>query len=184
MKNIRSKTKTDILNELMRQSLKSNNETFINKGNNKEYKNKKSGIGFINNNNSDFIYHNNEINTDVLQKNKKAYEIANYSNLANSQFSNNYESVQTSIEIKLHNYDSERNNQHRKPNNQSNEALHQDDFETDVEFRDSGFKDRKLGIHGSKYLVKEKLFESSMGDNSINESTGMKSKNNVFKSKK
>ena len=95
--------------------------------------------------------------------------------------SNNYDSVQKSIETKLHNYDNERNNQHRKPNNQSNDALHQDDFETDAEFRESGFKDRKLGIHGSKYLVKEKLFESGMGDNSINESTGFKLKNNIFK---
>ena len=74
----------------------------------------------------------------------------------------------------------QQNNQHRKPNHQSNDALHQDDFETDAEFKESGQKDRRLGIHGSKYLFREKQYENSMVDNSINDNTGFKSKNNIY----
>ena len=177
--NQKQKVKDDILSELLRQSIKSNNENFINKGNNKEYQNKKSTINFINNNNSEFIYHNNEINKNFLQLNDNTYEVINYSQLA-SQFTNNYESVQTSIETQLQNFNNEQNNQHRKPNHQSNDALHQDDFETDAEFKESGQKDRRLGIHGSKYLFREKQYETSMVDNSINDNTGFKSKNNIY----
>ena len=179
LSNQKQKVKDDILSELLRQSIKSNNENFINKGNNKEYQNKKSTINLLNNNNSEFIYHNNEINKNFLQLNDNTYEVINYSQLA-SQFTNNYKSVLTSIETKLQNFNNEKNNQHRKPNHQSNDALHQDDFETDAEFKESGQKDRRLGIHGSKYLFREKQYETSIVDNSLNDNTGFKSKNNIY----
>lgn len=180
LSNQKQRVKDDILSELSRQSIKSNNENFINKGNNKEYQNKKSNIKVIDKNNSEFIFHNNELNKNSLQINNKAYEVINYSKIT-SQFTNNYDSVQKTIETKLQNYNNEKNTQHRKPNHQSNDALHQDDFETDAEFKESGFKDRKLGIHGSKYLFREKQYENGMGDNSLNDNTGFKSKNNIFK---
>ena len=168
LSNQKQKVKDDILSELLRQSIKSNNENFINKGNNKEYQNKKSKINLLNNKNSEFIFYNNEINKNHLQTNDNNYEVINYSKIA-SQFTNNYDSVQTSIEKKLQNFNNEQNNQHRKPNHQSNDALHQDDFETDAEFKESGQKDRRLGIHGSKYLFREKQYENSMSDNSLND---------------
>jgi len=180
LSNQKQKVKDDILSELLRQSIKSNNENFINKGNNKEYQNKKSTINLLNNKNSEFIFYNNEINKNYIQTNDNNYEVINYSKIA-SQFTNNYDSVQTSIETKLQNFNNEQNNQHRKPNHQSNDALHQDDFETDAEFKESGQKDRRLGIHGSKYLFREKQYENSMSDNSLNDNTGFKSKNNIFK---
>lgn len=168
-KNIKSKLKDNIINELLFESIKTNNENIINKGNNKEQYIKKSNIKVLNNDNNLFIYNNNLINKDKLQSNNNKYEIFNYSNKL-SDFSNNYDSVKKSLENKLNKYDNEKKNQHRKPNNQSNDALHQDDFETDAEFTESGLKDRRMGIHGSKYLFKEKEYESKMGDNSINES--------------
>lgn len=180
LSNQKQKVKDDILSELLRQSIKSNNENFINKGNNKEYQNKKSTINLLNNKNSEFIFYNNEINKNHLQTNDNNYEVINYSKIA-PQFTNNYDSVQTSIEKKLQNFNNEQNNQHRKPNHQSNDALHQDDFETDAEFKESGQKDRRLGIHGSKYLFREKQYENSMSDNSLNDNAGFKSKNNIFK---
>ena len=85
---------------------------------------------------------------------------------------------------KLQNFNNEQINHHRKPNHQSNDALHTDDFENDIIFTDSGSKDRKLGIHGSKYLFREKRTEQSMIDNSINDNSGFKLKNNIFRSKK
>lgn len=168
-KNIKSKLKDNIINELLFESIKTNNENIINKGNNKEQYIKKSNIKVLNNDNNLFIYNNNLINKDKLQSNNNKYEIFNYSNKL-SDFSNNYDSVKKSLENKLNKYDNEKKNQHRKPNNQSNDALHQDDFETDAEFTESGLKDRRMGIHGSKYLFKEKEYESKMGDNSINDS--------------
>ncbi len=174
--NLKNKNKDDIINELFHQSIKSNNETFLNKGNNKENSNKLSNIKVLKNNNNEFIYYNNEINKDKLNKtNNSNVEIFNYSKIT-PQYSNNYDSVKQSKENKLNNYD-ERNNQHRKPNNQSNDALHTDDFETDTKFKESDQKDRKMGIYGSKYLFRKKEYENSMNsENSINESSSLLSR--------
>jgi|LauGreDrversion4_2_1035121.scaffolds.fasta_scaffold02290_8 hypothetical protein len=181
--NPKQQTKDILLTEILRQVVKSNNENFLNKGNNKEDNNKASKISFLKNINSEFLYNNNDIDKNSIQKNNNTYEIMNYSNIA-SQFTNNYDSVQTSIENKLQNFNNEQINHHRKPNHQSNDALHTDDFENDIIFTDSGSKDRKLGIHGSKYLFREKRTEQSMIDNSINDNSGFKLKNNIFRSKK
>lgn len=178
--NQKQRVKDDILSELARESIRSNNESFINKGNNKEYQNKKSNINVLTNNNSEFIYNNNEINKNSIQLNDKTYEVFNYSQVS-SQFTNNYDSVQQTVETRLQNYNNEQNNQHRKPNFQSNDALHQDDFETDADFTESGQKDRRLGIFGSKYLFREKQYENSMNDASINDNTGLITKNNIFR---
>ena len=169
-----------MINELLYQSIKSNNENYLNKGNNKEKVNNKSTIHLLNQNNTDFQYHNNLVNDYQLNQNKNNYEIFNYSTKI-KEFKNNYDSAKNSIEKKLHNYDNEKNNQHRKPNSQSNDALHQDDFETDGDFRESGFKDRKIGMFGNKYMFNKKEYETDMNDSSINESTNLLSKSNYFK---
>ncbi len=168
--NNKVKDKNDILNVIFRQSIKSNNDNFINKGNNKEINNKSSNIQLVNSNNSEFIYNNSEINKNTLQKNNNNYEIINYTKLI-TQANNNYDSVKSSLENKLNNFNNEIHNQHRKPNNISNDALHADDFDTDADFTESGFKDRKMGLMGSKYTFNNKQYESSMGDTSINESS-------------
>lgn len=173
--NQKQKLKNDIISEIQMQSIKSNNETFINKGNNKESGNKKSGISMLSNNNSEFIYHNNEVNKDTIQSNNNDYTIINYSTLA-PQFVNNYESTQQSIETQLQNVNNEKDNQHRKPNNQSNDALHQDNFENDMEFNESGFKLKKNGIYGSKYTARDIKYENSMGDTTINDISGFNNK--------
>lgn len=178
--NIKAKDKVDIINELLYQSIKSNNENYLNKGNNKEKFNNKSTINLLNNNNTDFQYYNNLVNNDKLNQNNNNYEIFNYSSKI-AEYKNNYDSAKNTIEQKLHNYDNEKNNQHRKPNNQSNDALHQDNFETDGDFRESGFKDRRMGIFGNKYMFKKKEYEEDINDSSINESTNLLSKSNYFK---
>jgi len=182
-RNIKSKQKNDLINELLFQSIKSNNENIINKGNNKEIKNIKSNIKYLTSNNNEFKYHNNEINKDKLNNNLRTYEIINYSNKIPT-IENNYESVKSSLENKLHNYDNEKNNQHRKPNNQSNDSLHQDDFETDAEFTESGQKDRRMGIFGSKYMFNKKEYETDMNDTSLNDSTSLSYKNSYKNSYK
>ena len=178
--NNKIKDKEDILNVILRQSIFSNNQTFIDKGNNKYNNNKLSKISFINNNNSEFLYHNNEVNNDQIQKNSNIYEVANYSNMF-KDINNNYKTVKDSIENKLNSYDNEKNNQHRKPNNQSNDALHTDDFDTDAEFKDSGSKDRRNGIMGSKYMFNKKEYENGINeDNNINDMSNIKKKTNFF----
>ena len=174
--NYKTKQKNDLINELLFQSIKSNNENFINKGNNKERQNTKSNIKYLKTNNNEFIYQNNEINKDKLNNNLKTYEVMNYSTKI-STVENNYDSVKNSLEKKLNNYDNEKNNQHRKPNVQSNDALHKDDFETDAEFKESGQKDRRMGIFGSKYMFNKKEYEEDMNDTTINDVTGLSYKN-------
>ncbi len=182
LNNIKNKDKNDILNVIFRQSIMSNNDSFMNKGNNKQINNKQSTVKFLNNNNSDFIYYNSEVNNDQLQKNNENYTIANYSNMI-KQINNNYNYVKDSLENKLNSYDNEKNNHHRKPNNQSNDALHSDDFDIDSEFKDSGYKDRRNGIMGSKYLFNKKEYESSMNDDNINDAstTGSRSYKKFYK---
>lgn len=175
------KDKNDILNEILYKSLKSNNLNNLNKGNNKEFINKKSNITMINNNNSEFLYKNNDINNDKLQKNNKTYEILNYATIAPSYFTNNYDSVQSSLEKKINSYDLEKYNHHRKPNNNSNEVLNSNHYENDMSFKESGFKNRKNGIFGSKYNFKDKDYETNMVDGSLNDVTSFKFKNNIFK---
>jgi hypothetical protein len=178
--NNRVKDKEDILNVILRQSIKSNNESFIEKGNNKQSNNKQSKISFINNNNSEFLYNNNELNNDYIQKNSNNYEVANYSNIF-KDINNNYKTVKDSIENKLNSYDNEKNNQHRKPNNQSNDALHANDFDIDGEFNDSGYKDRKNGFIGSKYMFNKKEYENGMDDEqNINDMSNIKKKSNFI----
>ncbi len=178
--NIKSKDKIDIINEIFYKIHTSNNESFLNKGNNKQLHNNKSSTKLLNKDNNIFIYFNNLLNNDKLQKNNNKYEVINYSNKI-SKFSNNYDSVKNSFENKLNNYDNEKNNQHRKPNNQSNDALHHDDFEVDGDFNESGFKTRKMGIMGTKYNYNQKVYENDMNsDNNINDLTNLKTKNNQF----
>jgi hypothetical protein len=177
--NTKCKNKNDIINELLYQSIKSNNDHYLTKGNNKDTNNNKSGIKYLKSNLNEFKYHNNLINNDKLNKNNNNYEIFNYSSKI-KDYKNNYNSVKNTQEKKLHHYDNEKNNQHRKPNNQSNDALHQDDFDIDGEFNESGYKDRNMGIHGSKYLFNKKEYESNMNDSSINESTNLSLKKNHF----
>jgi len=174
--NKKSKDKKDIINELFYQSIKSNNDKYLNKGNNKDISNNKSNIKMLKANKNEFQYNNNLVNNDKLNKNNNNYEIINYSNKI-KDYKNNYDSVKNTIETKLHNYENEKNNQHRIPNMQSNDALHQDDFEVDGEFNESGYKDRNMGIFGSKYLFNKKEYETDMNDSSINESTNLVLKN-------
>lgn len=168
--NQKNKLKDDIINELLFESVKSEKNNILEKGNNKEHFNNKSNIKILNNDNNMFLYNNNLINNDKLQQNNNKFEVFNYSNKM-PEYSNNFDNVKTSLENKLNNYDIERFSQHRKPNNQSNDALHTDDFDYDGKFEESGQKDRRMGIHGSKYLFREKVLEPSMNSyNSINDS--------------
>ncbi len=168
-KNNKFLSKNDIINEILYNSIQSNNKTFLDKGNNKEYKNKKSNIKTLLNNNSEFLYSNNDINNNKLNKNDSNYEIINYKMILPKD-SNTIENIIISLDEKIQSYDKEKNNQHRRPNNQSNDALHQDDFEVDADFNESGYKDRKTGKIGTKYLFSKKEYEDNINDNSINDS--------------
>ncbi len=182
--NIKSKNKSDIINEIFYQIQQSNNDSFLTKGNNKEQFNNKSTIKLLNTNNNEFKYNNNLLNDSKLNQNNNNYEVINYSTKI-SQFTNNYDSAKQSIETKLHNYDNEKNNQHRKPNNQSNDTLHAEDFEIDGDFNESGFKTRKMGIMGTKYNYNQKVYENDMNsDENINDITNLKKKSNFFSIKK
>jgi hypothetical protein len=168
-----SKTKNDIFNEILYKTIISTNQLNKSNTNNQINKLKKSNITVLSNNNSEFIYNNSLINDKALQQNNNSYEIINYKNMT-ANMTNNYDSVLKSQENKLNKYIDAIANHHRKPNVQSNDALHADDFETDTDFNTSGFKDRKTGFIGSKYMFNKKEYEKE--ENTINDSTNLKMK--------
>jgi len=163
---------TSLLTDILQKSIMSNNDGFLNKGNNKESINNK--VRNINNDHllSKFIQQSVEVNKDVLNKSNNNYEIYNYKSKL-PELANNYVNDKTSIEKKLYSYDNE-----KKLNNISSKIGYEIktimDFENDAEYATSGTVSSAagtVGSIGSKYLNNKKEYESSiLDDNNVNDS--------------
>ena len=172
--NITQKDKKDIFVDLLHQTLLSQKDNIQEKGNNKESNNIKGKSTKNDELQSKFIFNNSLLNKDRINNNNKIYEVFKYSNKLPEYKSNNetkFVSGKTGAETKLNTYDNEKNSQHRKPNNQSNDALKPEHFENDMRFKSSGEKDRKTGKMGKKYLFTNKEYETYIDeDDNINDS--------------
>jgi hypothetical protein len=171
MSNKTIKDKKELLTDILIQSIKSDNQTYLNKGNNKSLNNQTQNIKLKNNNNSKFIYNNADVNKKIINVHDNIYEVHQYSSKLPERH-NTYNNDKDNQEKKLQNYNNEKIMHERKPNNQSNDTLNTSDFENDMKFNESGFKDRKTGKMGSKYMFKQKEYESDNEDN-VNDSNNI-----------
>lgn len=165
MANYTQKDKKDLFLDLLYQSLLSQKNNILEKGNNKEVSNITGKSTKDDALQSKFIYDNVLLNKNQLNQHNNIYEVYKYSNKLPEYNNNiNYDNTKNTKEIQLHSYDNEKNSQHRKPNNQSNDTLNPEIFENDTEFKSSGEKDRKTGNIGHKYMFNNKEYETDMND--------------------
>ena len=165
MANYTQKEKKDLFLDLLYQSLLSQKNNILEKGNNKEVSNITGKSTKGDTLQSKFIYDNVLLNKNQLNQHNNIYEVYKYSNKLPEYYNNiNYDNTKNTKEIQLHSYDNEKNSQHRKPNNQSNDTLNPEIFENDTEFKSSGEKDRKTGNIGHKYMFNNKEYETDMND--------------------
>lgn len=167
------KNKKDIMTDILRKSLTTNNISYLNKGNNKLVNIQKSRNTNNDKNQSKFILTTNIINDDQLNKTKN-YEVINYKLAINKDNFDNYTNVKTGIDSTIYNIDNEKELEQRNIGPQNNDSLSSDDFITDTEFSNSGENNMAagtVGIMGNKYMFNKKEYESSILDNSINDST-------------
>jgi len=172
MSNYTQKEKKDLFLELLYQSLLSQKNNILEKGNNKEVSNITGKSTKNDNLQSKFIYDNSLLNQKQLNQHNNIYEVYKYSNKL-PEYNNHisYDNTKNTKEIQLYHCDNEKNSQHRKPNNQSNDKLNPDIFENDTEFKISGEKDRKNGNIGHKYMFNNKEYETYIDDDdNINDS--------------
>ena len=163
--NYTQKDKKDLFLDLLYQSLLSQKNNILEKGNNKEVSNITGKSTKDDTLQSKFIYDNALLNKNQLNQHNNIYEVYKYSNKLPEYNNNiNYDNTKNTKEIQLHSYDNEKNSQHRKPNNQSNDTLNPEIFENDAEFKSSGEKDRKTGNIGHKYMFNNKEYETDMND--------------------
>jgi len=169
---VSTKKNTSLLTDILRKTIKSNNENFISKGNNKENIINKSRN--IDNDEllSKFLQKSVEVNRDVLNKSKGSYEIYNYK-AKQPELYNNFNNDKLSIENKLYNHDNEK----RLDNVEKQfkyEIKNTNDFETDINYAKSGAVSSAAGTvgnMGTKYMVDKKEYESSiLEDDNINDS--------------
>lgn len=177
MFNNSNKNKKDIFLDLLYQTQLSQKDNIQDKGNNKEVNNI-SGKSTSNDElQSKFIYENSLLNDKQINPTNNVYEVYHYSTKIPEHVENNsiqYAIGKTSSEVKIQNYDNEKNGQHRKPNNQSNDALKPDNFENDMTFNTSGEKDRRTGNIGHKYLFRSKEYETFIDEeDNINDSSNL-----------
>lgn len=156
--------KNKIISDVLFKNELSNNQKYLEKGNNKELNNKISNLNLLNNENSKYLYNNNEINDKSISKFKDGIQIYKYSNIKPSIVNMNTNGNKVLENKIIGKNNTETYTMLKSVNLQSPEIKQVTDFETDSEFKDSGFKSRTNGIMGSKYQFKEKEFEKNEFD--------------------
>lgn len=170
--NTKSRDNKELLTDILRKSIASNNTNYLDKGNNKVLSNNTSAD--INNvmQQSKFLYTNSDINKDVLNKAKEDFEVFNYKTRQPELFST-YENDKSSIERVLQATDKEKLLEQRNLGPQQSEIQKAENFEIDTDFSKSGEVNMAAGTvgnMGSKYMFKDKQYESSISEsNNIND---------------
>lgn len=167
------KDKKDLITDILRKSLMSNNSSFLNKGNNKSININKSRNTADDANQSKFILTSNIVNNDQLNKTKN-YEVMNYKLAIKQDTFDNYNNVKSGIDSTIYVIDNEKQLEQRHIGPQNNDPLSSDNFITDTEFSNSGTNTMAagtVGVMGNKYMFNKKEYESSILDTSINDST-------------
>ncbi len=164
--NITVRDKKELLTDILRKSITSNNTNYLNKGNNKSLFNNKSRNISEGMQSSKFLFKNSEINTNVLNKKKEDFEIFNYKTKQPELFSS-YKNDKSSIEKTLSATDKEKMLEQRNIGPQQSEIQKAENFENDTDFSKSGevsMAAGTVGNMGSKYMFKDKEYEDSISE--------------------
>ena len=169
--NTKSQNQKELLTDILRKSIASNNTNYLDKGNNKSLSNNTSRDTSNDVQQSKFIYNNSEINKNILNKPKENFEVFNYKTKQPELFST-YKIDKSGVEKTLSATDKEKMLEQRTLGNQQSEIQKAEDFENDTDFSKSGevsMAAGTVGNMGSKYMFKDKEYEDSILDNSIND---------------
>jgi len=172
-KNKETYSKKELMTDILRKSLYSNKKTYLSKGNNKSIFNNKLRDNKNDMSQSLFIYKNNIINTDKLNKTDN-YQTMNYKTSALLDTFDNYNNVKTGIDSNIIEFNNEKELEQRNIGPQQNDNLSPDDFLTDTDFFESGATSKlagSVGIMGSKYLSNQQEYETSPFNNNANDSS-------------
>ena len=171
--NYKIKDKKDLITDILHKSVISNNDSFLNKGNNKSnFINKPRNVA-NDINQSKFILTTNIVNEDRLNK-TKAYEVINYKAAIYQDNFDKYNNVKSGIDTTINVLDNEKQLEQRTTGTQQNDTLTTEHYNTDTEFFNSGINNMAagtVGVMGNKYMFNKKEYENSILDTSINDST-------------
>ena len=170
--NFSNKAKKEIITNALRNSLMSNNNTFLNKGNNKTLFNSNIRNTTKDANTSQFIMANSEINTNRLNKTKN-FEVMNNLSAINKNNFDNFNNMKTGIDNTIVVIDNEKELIQRNMEHQINDSITTESFATDTDFNNSNTNfaaTGSVGVMGSKYQVRHKEYETSIFANSANDS--------------
>jgi hypothetical protein len=171
--NFSNKAKKDIITDALRNSLMTNNESFINKGNNKTLFNNNLRNSSNDKRNSRFVMAGSEINKDILNKTGN-FEVFNYKSSINKSDFDNFSNMKTGIDSTIVLLDNEKELVQRNLGNQNVESLTTGSFATDTDFNSSNANfaaTGSVGIMGNKYQTRHKEYETSIYTNTANDST-------------
>lgn len=171
--NFSNKAKKDIITDALRNSLMTNNDSFINKGNNKTLFNNNLRNSSNDTRNSRFIMANSEINKDILNKTGN-FEVFNYKSSINRSNFDNFNNMKTGINSTINVLDNEKELIQRNLGNQNVDSLTTESFATDTEFNNSSANfaaTGSVGVMGHKYQTRHKEYETSIYANTANDST-------------
>lgn len=170
--NTKSQSQKELLTDILRKSIISNNTNYLDKGNNKTLSNNASRDASEDIQHSKFIYNNSEINKNILNKPKEDFEVFNYKTKKPELFSN-YENDKSGVEKTLSSTDKEKMLEQRSLGNQQSEIQKAENFENDTDFSKSGEVNMAAGTvgnMGSKYMFKDKEYEDSISEhNNVND---------------
>lgn len=164
--NTKSQNQKELLTDILRKSITSNNTNYLDKGNNKILSNNTTRDTSDDVQQSKFIYTNSEINTNILNKPKEDFEVFNYKTKQPELFST-YKIDVTGVEKTLSATDKEKLLEQRTLGNQQSEIQKAEDFENDTDFSKSGevsMAAGTVGNMGSKYMFKDKEYEDSISE--------------------
>lgn len=167
------KDKKDLITNILQKSLMTNNDSFLNKGNNKSNFINKLRNNANDKNQSKFILTTNIVNEDIINK-TKAHEVINYKAAINQDTFDKYNNVKSGIDTTINILDNEKQLEQRTIGQQQNDTLTTEQYNTDTEFFNSGtnlMAAGTVGIMGNKYMFNKKEYENSILDSSINDST-------------
>jgi hypothetical protein len=171
--NYKIKDKKDLITDILHKSVISNNDSFLNKGNNKSNFINKQRNAANDINQSKFILTTNIVNEDRLNK-TKAYEVINYKTAIYQDTFDKYNNVKSGIDTTINVLDNEKQLEQRTAGTQQNDTLTTEHYNTDTEFFNSGINNMAagtVGVMGNKYMFNKKEYENSILDTSINDST-------------
>lgn len=171
--NFSNKAKKDIITDALRNSLMTNNDSFINKGNNKTLFNNNLRNSSNDKRNSRFVMASSEINKDVLNKSGN-FEVFNYKSSINKSDFDNFSNMKTGIDSTIVLLDNEKELVQRNLGNQNVDSLTTGSFATDTEFNSSNANfaaTGSVGVMGNKYQTRHKEYETSIYTNTANDST-------------